>query len=205
MVQVRVGLVLSLFVMVSHSVRRDASDEEDQSMSTSQTDWSWTSHCITDQKTVCMQGSGLTKFRLKYLCNGGSTPAPLDDGSCSSKNFTCAMTKSEVKEKRKYGFLFHILSAGLKFYGPFGPDGTCSTSTVDKPTAPTPQSAVSKPNVLTPMRTPRPTPKPCVKKTNVVARHGRLGTQGNKVVDEKGRPVRLRGMSMFWSQWAGKW
>jgi len=35
-----------------------------------------------------------------------------------------------------------------------------------------------------------------------VARHGRLGTAGNKVIDEDGNAVRLRGMSLFWSQWS---
>merc|ERR1719428_2488251 len=35
-----------------------------------------------------------------------------------------------------------------------------------------------------------------------VARHGQLRTQGNKVVDEEGNPVHLRGMSLFWSQWS---
>ncbi len=38
----------------------------------------------------------------------------------------------------------------------------------------------------------RPTP---------VERHGRLGVKGNRVVDQHGRPVQLRGMSLFWSQW----
>eukprot|EP00928_Gymnodinium_smaydae_P014935 TRINITY_DN1547_c0_g1_i6.p1 TRINITY_DN1547_c0_g1~~TRINITY_DN1547_c0_g1_i6.p1 ORF type:complete len:1008 (-),score=183.78 TRINITY_DN1547_c0_g1_i6:86-2992(-) len=220
--------------MVSHSVRRDADDGEDESIIASQTDWSWTSHCITDEETVCMESKGFTKFRLKYLCKGGAKAAPVEDGACSDKDFTCAMAKSEIKEKRKYGFLFRILSAGLKFYGPVGSDGKCGTSTDDKTPAPTPESTVSKPTPKltpaptpkltpapqpeptpaptprptprpTPSPTPKPTPKPCIKKTDVVARHGRLGTQGNKVVDEKGRPVRLRGMSLFWSQWAGKW
>jgi len=35
-----------------------------------------------------------------------------------------------------------------------------------------------------------------------VARHGRLGTAGNRVIDEHGNTVHLRGMSLFWSQWS---
>ena len=34
-----------------------------------------------------------------------------------------------------------------------------------------------------------------------VARHGQLAIEGNKIVDERGDPVTLRGMSLFWSQW----
>lgn len=34
-----------------------------------------------------------------------------------------------------------------------------------------------------------------------VAEHGALSVRGGKVVDEHGRPVTLRGMSLFWSQW----
>jgi len=36
---------------------------------------------------------------------------------------------------------------------------------------------------------------------SVVAEHGRLQVAGNRVVDARGRPVTLRGMSLFWSQW----
>lgn len=35
-----------------------------------------------------------------------------------------------------------------------------------------------------------------------VALHGALSVQDGKVVGEHGRPVTLRGMSLFWSQWA---
>jgi endoglucanase len=35
-----------------------------------------------------------------------------------------------------------------------------------------------------------------------VARHGRLSTKGNRVIDEHGDVVQLRGMSLFWSQWS---
>jgi len=36
-----------------------------------------------------------------------------------------------------------------------------------------------------------------------VAQHGQLEVRGNLVVDKSGSPVRLRGMSFFWSQWMG--
>ncbi|UUL82485.1 glycoside hydrolase family 5 protein [Sphingomonas qomolangmaensis] len=39
----------------------------------------------------------------------------------------------------------------------------------------------------------------------VVARHGRLQVRGNHIVGEHGRPVTLRGMSLFWSQWQGQY
>ncbi|PSJ38483.1 glycoside hydrolase family 5 protein [Allosphingosinicella deserti] len=35
-----------------------------------------------------------------------------------------------------------------------------------------------------------------------VERHGALRAEGNRIVDAKGEPVVLRGMSLFWSQWA---
>lgn len=35
-----------------------------------------------------------------------------------------------------------------------------------------------------------------------VARHGPLHVAGGRVVDSHGQPVTLRGMSLFWSQWA---
>lgn len=35
-----------------------------------------------------------------------------------------------------------------------------------------------------------------------VAMHGLLRVEGNRVVGEHGEPVTLRGMSLFWSQWA---
>ncbi|HSG34593.1 MAG TPA: glycoside hydrolase family 5 protein, partial [Sphingomonadaceae bacterium] len=35
-----------------------------------------------------------------------------------------------------------------------------------------------------------------------VAKHGKLSILGNRIVGEHGEPVTLRGMSLFWSQWA---
>lgn len=40
---------------------------------------------------------------------------------------------------------------------------------------------------------------------SVVSRHGRLRVQGNRIVDKNNKPVQLRGMSLFWSQWIGKY
>ena len=37
-----------------------------------------------------------------------------------------------------------------------------------------------------------------------VERHGRLSISGNRLVDQKGDAVALRGMSLFWSQWMGQ-
>lgn len=34
-----------------------------------------------------------------------------------------------------------------------------------------------------------------------VERHGQLHIEGTRVVDAQGKPVTLRGMSLFWSQW----
>jgi len=36
---------------------------------------------------------------------------------------------------------------------------------------------------------------------SVVAAYGQLKTEGNKIVNKDGKPIRLRGMSLFWSQW----
>lgn len=41
--------------------------------------------------------------------------------------------------------------------------------------------------------------------TTVVQRHGQLGVNGKAIVDEHGRSVVLRGMSLFWSQWGGRY
>src|SRR5688500_16193613 len=39
----------------------------------------------------------------------------------------------------------------------------------------------------------------------VVQRLGQLAVKGNRIVDQHGRPVVLRGMSLFWSQWGGQY
>jgi endoglucanase len=38
-----------------------------------------------------------------------------------------------------------------------------------------------------------------------VQEHGQLRVQGNRIVDQAGVPVQLRGMSLFWSQWIPKY
>lgn len=38
-----------------------------------------------------------------------------------------------------------------------------------------------------------------------VGQHGWLQVKGNKIVNERGESVILRGMSLFWSQWIGKY
>ncbi|MFP4164842.1 MAG: glycoside hydrolase family 5 protein [Chitinispirillaceae bacterium] len=37
-----------------------------------------------------------------------------------------------------------------------------------------------------------------------VEQHGRLRVEGNKILNQHGEPVQLRGMSLFWSQWQGQ-
>lgn len=41
--------------------------------------------------------------------------------------------------------------------------------------------------------------------TSIVEKHGKLRAIGNRIVDKNGKPVQLRGMSLFWSQWMGKY
>lgn len=38
----------------------------------------------------------------------------------------------------------------------------------------------------------------------IVEKHGQLKVQGNRIVDKNGTAVQLRGMSLYWSQWIGK-
>lgn len=38
-----------------------------------------------------------------------------------------------------------------------------------------------------------------------VSRHGQLRVEGNRIVNSKGEPTQLVGMSLFWSQWQGKY
>ena len=47
--------------------------------------------------------------------------------------------------------------------------------------------------------------KPAKRNISVVQEHGRLRVQGNRIVGQHGRPVQLHGMSLFWSQWIGKY
>jgi len=44
-----------------------------------------------------------------------------------------------------------------------------------------------------------------VRTQTVVERYGRIRVAGNRIVDQSGEPVALHGMSLFWSQWIGKY
>jgi endoglucanase len=39
----------------------------------------------------------------------------------------------------------------------------------------------------------------------VVQKYGQLRVQGNRIVDQSGTAIQLRGMSLYWSQWIGKY
>ncbi len=41
--------------------------------------------------------------------------------------------------------------------------------------------------------------------SSVVEEYGQLSVQGNKLVDQNEEAIQLRGMSLFWSQWIGKY
>jgi len=55
-----------------------------------------------------------------------------------------------------------------------------------------------KPSALTPQKARAAMP-------TIVEQHGALRVQGNRIVGKHGKPVTLRGMSLFWSQWIGKY
>src|SRR5690606_716311 len=40
---------------------------------------------------------------------------------------------------------------------------------------------------------------------NAVGEHGQLRVEGNRLVNQEGKSLQLRGMSFFWSQWIGKY
>ena len=46
--------------------------------------------------------------------------------------------------------------------------------------------------------------KTVIDKPSAVSVHGSLQVSGNKLLDQHGEPVQLRGMSLFWSQWMGQ-
>lgn len=50
-----------------------------------------------------------------------------------------------------------------------------------------------------------PTPEPEPIPATAVEYYGALKVSGNKIVGKEGTPVQLRGMSLFWSQWIGKY
>ena len=41
--------------------------------------------------------------------------------------------------------------------------------------------------------------------STIVEKYGRLKVNGNKIVNQYGQPITLRGMSLFWSQWMGQY
>jgi endoglucanase len=41
--------------------------------------------------------------------------------------------------------------------------------------------------------------------STIVEKYGQLKVQGNKIVNQYGEPIVLRGMSLFWSQWMGQY
>ena len=40
--------------------------------------------------------------------------------------------------------------------------------------------------------------------TSIVEKYGKLSVSGTYIVDQNGNPITLRGMSLFWSQWMGR-
>jgi len=79
-------------------------------------------------------------------------------------------------------------------------EGSCGGQWCGEP-APTPA-----PTTLAPTPpTPAPTPAPTAPAGTPVARHGMLFAQGNRIIDQSGQPVQLRGMSLAWSQWFGEY
>jgi endoglucanase len=50
-----------------------------------------------------------------------------------------------------------------------------------------------------------PTDNTSTLSSSFVADHGQLRIEGTKIVGKDGEPVQLRGMSFFWSQWAGEY
>ncbi len=46
---------------------------------------------------------------------------------------------------------------------------------------------------------------PAVQGVKIVEKYGQLCVSGNRILDQNGDPLVLRGMSLFWSQWMGKY
>ena len=89
--------------------------------------------------------------------------------------------------KKSRLFLFCHMAAVVALAG-------CSTARAQEMAAPAaPATAVAA----------RPLPKPSAP-DSFVGKHGQLRVQGTKIVDQAGQPIALHGMSLFWSQWIGK-
>jgi len=56
-----------------------------------------------------------------------------------------------------------------------------------------------------PLPTEAPADLPDAPEGSPVAEHGRLAVSGSRVVDQHGQSIRLRGMSLFWSQWEAEY
>lgn len=56
--------------------------------------------------------------------------------------------------------------------------------------------------VTAPVPAPAPNLPPAI---TPVEQHGQLSVKGSRIVNQNGQPVQLRGMSLFWSQWIGKY
>jgi len=65
-------------------------------------------------------------------------------------------------------------------------------------------SAQVEPQQTPVVQQPAPNPTPNVQ-LSPVEQHGQLRVEGNRIVNEAGEPVQLRGMSYFWSQWQGQY
>jgi endoglucanase len=62
------------------------------------------------------------------------------------------------------------------------------------------------PNPVTPTTPTTPEPEePGEPDTLPIIKYGQLSVMGNRIVDKDQQPVQLRGMSLFWSQWIGKY
>merc|ERR1712241_292264 len=55
----------------------------------------------------------------------------------------------------------------------------------------------------TPPTPPTPPAPPCADGKTFVECYGQLKKEGNRIVGKDGKAVKLNGMSMFWSNWAG--
>lgn len=82
----------------------------------------------------------------------------------------------------------------------------CSTCCACESYQTTPVPTPSPTNFPTeaPTAAPSDSPTPATSQPDdgaIVERHGHLSVQGNRIVDENGQPVHLRGMSLFWSMW----
>jgi endoglucanase len=61
------------------------------------------------------------------------------------------------------------------------------------------------PTPITQTPGPEPEPEPGEPDELPILKYGQLQVSGNKIADKNGNAVQLRGMSLFWSQWIGKY